>query len=199
MLRELSVLAIAAAVTAAPAAAKTYTIDTAHSNVQFKVRHLGISTVVGNFNEFSGEIHYDPENVEATTASATIQIQSVDTNDAKRDNHLRSADFFDAENHPTMTFEGTKVSDVTKDGFKLHGDLTIRGITKPVVLDVETLGVIQDPWGSMRAGFSARTSVDRKDFNVNWNSVLDNGGLVVGNNVDIVLEIEAMVPKPAES
>lgn len=176
-----------------------FTVDTAHSNATFKVKHFGISTVAGTFTEWSGTIEYDPADGAATKASATLQTASIDTNNDKRDEHLRSDDFFNAEKYPEITFASTEVTDVTEDGFNLHGNLTIRDVTKPIVLAVEVGGVVDDPWGNTRAAFTATTTVNRQDFNVKWNNALAGGELVVSDDVKIVLEVEGIYKKDAES
>jgi len=191
-----AILAVAALVALATAAgAATYDIDASHSSVSFKVRHMGIANVKGFFNDFAGTFEFDPANPTAGKAEATIQIASVDTDDQKRDDHLRSADFFDVATHPTMTFRSTGVTKGADGTLKLAGELTLRGVTRPVVLDVELLGTVKDPWGNDRAGFSATGKINRKDFGVSWNKTLDAGGLVVGDDVTIMLEIEGIAKK----
>lgn len=189
-------LALPALASAEPAA---FTVDTAHSNAMFRVKHFGISTVTGSFGEWSGTIHFDPENYAASKASATLETASIDTNNEKRDEHLRSDDFFNVEQYPQMTFESTEVSGVTDDGFNLHGNLTIRDVTKPVVLAVQVGGVIDDPWGNTRAAFTANCEINRQDFNVKWDNSLPGGELVVSDNVTIVLEIEGIHETDGES
>ena len=173
----------------ASATAATWEIDPVHSTVGFKVRHF-FAKQAGVFNDFSGTIVFDPENPETAQISATIVVLSIITNNENRDNHLRSADFFDAETHPTITFVSTKVE---KEGqmFMMTGDLTIRGITKTVRVPVEFHGSGPDAWGGTRAGFSAVLEVNRKDFEISWNNTLDTGGTVLGDVVTISLEIEA--------
>ncbi len=182
------------AVMSAPgvATASEWTIDTVHSNVTFKVRHL-FSKVSGEFNDFSGTINYDPARPAQASVEATIQVASIDTRNEKRDGHLKSGDFFAAEQYPEMTFKSTKV-EPDGDRLKVHGDLTMRGVTKPVALDVEFLGAGPHPMvdNGRVAGFTASTKVNRKDFGIEWNQVLDNGGALLGDEVEIMLEIEAM-------
>lgn len=187
--------AIAALAWALPAGAATYTIDASHSSVSFKVRHMGVANVKGFFGDFAGSFEFDPANDKAWRAEATIQTASIDTDDQKRDDHLRSADFFDAANHPTITFKSTGVTKGADSVYKLAGDLTMRGVTRPVVLDLELVGTVKDPWGNERAGFSATGKVNRKDFGVSWSKALDNGGLVVADDVTIMLEIEGIAKK----
>jgi len=171
-------------------ALETFSIDTVHSSVGFTVRHLMVSKVHGVFTKWSGSFAFDDANLPASHVEASIDVASVDTREAQRDGHLRSADFFEAEKFPQMTFKSTKVEGST-DHFKVTGDLTLRGVTKPVVLDVEYAGRAVHPQMGARAGFSATTSINRKDFGVSFNQVLDAGGLALSEKVDIVLEVQA--------
>jgi polyisoprenoid-binding protein YceI len=171
-------------------ALETFSIDTVHSSVGFTVRHLMVSKVHGVFTKWSGSFAFDDANLPASHVEASIDVASVDTREAQRDGHLRSADFFEAEKFPQMTFKSTKVEGST-DHFKVTGDLTLRGVTKPVVLDVEYAGRAVHPQMGERAGFSATTSINRKDFGVSFNQVLDAGGLALSEKVDIVLEVQA--------
>jgi polyisoprenoid-binding protein YceI len=169
-----------------------YTVDPAHSQVLFKVRHLGISTVTGEFKDFEAAFDVDPKDLSTLEAEATIDVSSVDTREEDRDNHLKSADFFDVANHPHIRFVSRKAEVVGANQVKLHGDLTIRGVTKPVVLDAEFGGTVVDGRGRERAAFTAETKVNRKDFGVSWNRALDGGGFVVGEEVTIQIEVEAI-------
>lgn len=175
--------------------AETWSIDKAHSSVGFTVSHMVISKVNGKFDDFDATVSFDGKDLKAASVEATVQIASVDTDNEKRDEHLRSGDFFDAENHPTMTFKSTKIEPGTDNEFKMTGDLTIRGVTKPVTFDAKLNGTTNDPWGNTRAGFSATAEINRQDFGVSWSSVLDNGGLVVSDNVTINLEIQVILDK----
>lgn len=175
----------------APACADTWKVDKEHSSVSFKVKHL-LSWTQGNFRDFEGSVDFDPANWEAASASGTIQAASIDTNNAKRDEHLKSADFFDTAKYPALTFKTTKVEKTGEKTGKVHGLLAIHGVEKPVVLDVEFLGVEKDPWGNVAAGFTATTSINRKDFGITWNQALDTGGLLVGEEVRITLDIAAV-------
>ena len=168
-----------------------YTIDTSHSNVEFSIRHLVIAKVRGRFTRFAGTLDLDPDDITRSRVTADIDVASISTNEDRRDAHLRSADFFDVENHPRMTFVSKRVEVV---GPHLHvtGDLTIRGTTREAVLRVEQLGVAKDPYGNQRAAFSASTSIDRRDYGLHWNQVLDAGGVLVGDKVEISLDIEAL-------
>ncbi len=179
------------------AAAETYKIDPAHSAVTFKVAHMGISRVEGRFDKFAGGMDYVPGKPALWKADASIETASINTNEPDRDKHLRSPDFFYVEKFPAMTFKSVKFTGVKGMKGKLHGELTLRGVVKPVVLDVEASGPVKDPWGSMRMAATAKTSVNRKDFGMVWNKVLDSGGFLVGDKVDITLELEFVQDKPA--
>ena len=171
----------------------TWTIDPSHSEVSFKVRHLGISKTRGRFGSFRGDIVV-ADQPEQSRVAVEIDAASVDTKDAGRDEHLRGADFFDAESFPTLTFVTTGVEQ--RGGqWIVSGDLTIRGVTKPVVLETELAGVVADPWGNERVGFVASTEVNREDFGLTWNAALETGGLLVGKTVQIDLEVEAVLQK----
>lgn len=188
------VLFLASAAAPSPRAAQ-YKIDTSHSEVDFKVKHLTISWVKGSFQEFSGSFDLPDEGYEGASVEAVIKVASVDTGTERRDNHLRSADFFDVANYPDMTFKSKAVTDISGDTFKVVGDLTLRGTTKEVVLDVELTGKVKDPWGNDRVAFTAQTAINRQDFGVKWSQVLEAGGLVVSDEVQIMLEIEAVREK----
>lgn len=172
----------------------TYKIDPAHTSVSFGIRHL-FTTVTGTFKSFEGRIVFDPGNATAAKVEGTIDTASIDTRVEKRDEHLRSADFFDVAKYPKITFVSMQVTDVGADKRtgKVHGNLTIRGITRPVVLEVEYLGAVKDPWGNTRAGFHATTTVNRKDFDLTWNKVLESGGMLVGEEVQITIDAEAIL------
>lgn len=181
-----------ALVSSAPVFAAAYDLDPKHTTVSFKIRHL-LSYVPGTFDEFEGSFDYDPDKPESWKAGAVIQAASINTRIQERDDHLRGADFFEAEKFPTITFASTKVTDVTPGRAKLHGLLKVHGVEKPVVLDLEIHGVIQDPWGGTRSGFTATARINRKDFGLGWNKVLETGQLIVGEEVDITLEIEGVL------
>jgi polyisoprenoid-binding protein YceI len=176
------------------AGATTYAVDKSHTSVSFKVRHL-FTNVAGRFSDFSGTLEFDPANPTATKVQGEIEAASIDTNNDKRDEHLRSADFFDVAKHPKITFTSTKVSDIdtTAKTAKIHGTLTLHGVTKPVVLDVAYLGTGKDPWGNMRSGFRGTTTVNRKDFGLNWNETLETGGVLVGEEVTIEINVEGLM------
>jgi len=168
----------------------TYAIDNSHTRLGFAVRHMAVSKVRGEFTEFSGTIEI-AENPADSKVSLTIEANSVGTKDENRDNHLRTNDFFDVENHPTWTFTSTAIRPVTATEFQVDGDLTIRGVTKQVTLDTALEGVVKDPYGMQRVGFSATTSIIRDDFGVSFNAALEAGGFVVSKKVDIDIEVEA--------
>ena len=167
-----------------------WNFDTAHSNIGFSVKHMMVSTARGTFEKFSGSVSFDPAKPAETTLDVSIDAASINTNDEKRDGHLKSADFFEVEAHPALTFKSTRVQVIDKDSAKLSGDLTIRGVTKPVVLDVEFNGVGQNPWGNQVAGFSAKTKISRKDFGLVWNVALEAGGVLVADDVKIEIDAE---------
>ena len=166
-------------------------VDPAHSSAEFAVRHMMVSTVKGSFKTLSGSIRYDESDPEKSRIEAEIDAASIDTGVADRDTHLRSADFFDVARFPRLAFRSTGV-EANGDTGKLHGDLTIHGVTRPVSLDVAFLGEVKDPWGSRRRGYSAETTLNRKDFGMTWNMVLDAGGVLVGDRVKVTLNIEAV-------
>jgi polyisoprenoid-binding protein YceI len=168
----------------------TYALDTMHTTLGFTVRHMAVSKVRGAFNTFEGTLEL-AERPEDSKVSVTIQAGSVDTRDENRDNHLRTNDFFDVENHPTWTFVSTAIKTQGSAEFKVEGDLTIRGVTKPVTLDATLEGVVKDPYGMHRVGFSAKTTINREDFGVAFGAVMEAGGLVVAKKVDIEIEAEA--------
>ena len=167
----------------------TWAIDPTHTNVEFSVRHLMIATVKGRFADVSGTIVTDDVDPTKTTVAVTINAASIDTRMPQRDEHLRSADFFDVEKFPTLTFKSRKV-DAHRDGLRVTGDLTIRGITREVVLDVTSNGQQSDPWGGLRAGFEAAGKIKRSDFGLTWNQVLEAGGVTVGDEVKISIDAE---------
>ena len=171
--------------------AATYKVDLDHTSLSFKIRHL-LSNVQGQFKDFEGTLDYDPQHPENAKAEATVKAASIDTNVAPRDKHLRSADFFDVEKYPTLTFKSTKFTPEGQDKGKLEGALTIHGVEKPVVFDVDIHGVAKDPWGNVRAAFTATTKINRKDFGLVWNQAVETGQLLVGEEVIITLEVEGI-------
>jgi Uncharacterized conserved protein len=178
--------------TATRTATSTWKIDKTHSNIDVKVKHLMISTVRGHFREFDATIELDEANPENSHVTATIDVASIDTNVPDRDAHLRSDDFFNAEKFPKITFESTKLERHGETEFRLAGNLTIRDVTREVVLDGEFEGRLVDPWGNDRAAFSAKTEISRKEFNVRWNQALEAGGVAVSDKVKISIYVEAV-------
>jgi polyisoprenoid-binding protein YceI len=177
---------------AATVATTTWTIDPAHSHVEFAVRHLMISTVKGRFGIVTGTVRTDDSDPAKGEVEVSIDAASIDTREAQRDAHLKSADFFDVERFPAITFRSTRVTDINGDRFKLTGDLAMHGVTREVTLDVTSEGRGKDPWGGERAGFSATTKIKRSDFGLTWNQVLETGGIAVGDEIKISLDIEAV-------
>lgn len=181
----LSVLAVSAV-----AAPVTWEIDTAHSAVGFGIRHLMVSTVRGNFNSFSGTVTLDGDDPTSAKIAVAIDPSSIDTREAKRDDHLRSADFFDVAKFPIMSFASKKV-EKAGDGFTVTGDLTMHGVTREVVLAVDgPPAIVKDPWGKQRAGLRATATLSRKDFGLTWNKAIETGGVVVGDEVGITIDLE---------
>ncbi len=194
-MRRIAVMAITALVLALPAEvpAGTWELDSAHTGVQFKVRHLMVSYVRGDFEKVSGEIVYDEQDVSKSSADITIDVASINTRVAKRDKHLRSPDFLDVAKHPSITFKSKKVEKAGNGKLKMTGDLTIRGATREVVLEVEgPTPPIKDLQGKTRVGGIASTRINRKDFGLTWNKALEAGGVVVGDEVEITIDIEIL-------
>jgi polyisoprenoid-binding protein YceI len=194
-MRKPWLLALAAVALPALAQAKTYTVDPDHSSVTFGVRHL-FTEVQGRFKQYKGTIEFDPAAPEAAKVQGSVQASSVDTDVAQRDEDLRSANFFDVTNHPEIKFESTKITDVDKasNTAKVHGNLTMHGVTKPIVLDAKFLGEAKDPWGNQKAGFQGETTIDRRDWGLTWNKALEAGNVLVGNDVKIRINAEAAAP-----
>lgn len=173
-----------------------YVIDTGHSQVIFKVKHLAISTVTGRFDTFEGTYKFDSEDISNSSVETVINAASINTNETDRDDHLRSNDFLDVEKYPTITFKSKSITKGDGNEFEIVGDLTIHGVTKEVTLDATYEGhVASDPWGKERTAFIADTKISRKDFGMTWNKVLEAGGLVVGDEVRITLEVEGIRKK----
>jgi polyisoprenoid-binding protein YceI len=190
-----------AAILLLPAGAATtdWKIDPAHSSAQFSVRHMAISTVRGAFSKVTGGIVLDDKDITKSTVDVTIDVTTVDTREPGRDKDLRSDHFFDVDHFPTMTFKSKKVEQVASGKLKVTGDLTIRGTTKEVALDVEgPTAPVKDPWGNQRAAVSAAAKINRQDFGVKWNATMDNGGLVVGDDVNITIDVEMIKVAPAK-
>jgi polyisoprenoid-binding protein YceI len=174
-------------------AAEVYDIDPSHSSVGFKIKHLGIATVAGRFTEFKGTVTLPKRESSAAKVEAVLSAASIDTGIADRDKHLRGPDFFDTEKFPEIRFASTKISPMKGDKFVMEGDLTMHGVTKKVKLDAVFGGEAKDPWGGRRAACSATGSLDRRDFGLTWNKLLETGGLVVGEKVWIAIEIEGVL------
>ena len=180
-----------ATTTTAPASVITWKLDPAHSHAEFKVRHMMISNVKGTFSGLTGTLLENPTDPTRSTLEASIDVSTVSTGDAQRDGHLKSADFFEVEKYPTMTFKSTGVERKGEADYRVTGDLTLHGITKPVTFAVEgPTAPGKDPWGNTRIGLSATTKINRKDFGLNWNAALETGGILVGEDVQITLEIQ---------
>jgi polyisoprenoid-binding protein YceI len=170
---------------------ETWNIDVSHSSITFSVRHMVVAKVRGHFTKFSGSLQIDADRLADSQVAVEIDTGSIDTREAQRDTHLKSADFLDVEKFPAMRFQSTKVEVIDAEHLKVTGDLTIRDVTHPVVLDTQYAGRTKDPWGGERTGFSATTKIDRKEFGLKWNMVLEAGGVVVGDTIEIALDVEA--------
>lgn len=171
-------------------AADTWTTDAAHSEVTFKIRHL-MSKVTGRFDTFNGTITTDFANLANSSVRFEIDAASINTNNEDRDKHLRSPDFFDVANHPKITFESSAITKTGDSSFDVTGTLTMRGVAKTITIPVAFLGAAQDPWGNTKAGFELGTSLDRKDYGVSWNKALDTGGILLGDDVEIAINLQA--------
>jgi polyisoprenoid-binding protein YceI len=169
-----------------------YDIDPAHSRIGFAAKHAMVATVRGQFPTFTADVHLDDQDVSKSTARLTIQTADVTTGNADRDAHLRNADFFDVERYPTITFVSTAAERVDDDEFVLHGDLTIKGVTKPVSINFEKTGTSVDPWGNNRVGFEGKARVNRKDWDLTWNVALEAGGILVSDKVTLEFDIAAV-------
>ncbi len=176
-----------------------WNIDPTHSEVEFKIRHLVISNVKGQFKKFTAEAESDTENFENSRVYFSAEVDSINTGNEQRDGHLKSADFFDAANHPKIEFKSTGMERTGDDTFRLKGNLTIRGTTKPIELDVEYGGMTKDPYGNIKAGFAVSGKVNRKDFGLNWSAVTEAGGVVVSDEVRIEANVQFVKVVPAEA
>ena len=170
----------------------SWTIDNAHSQIQFAVRHMMISNVHGGFEKFSGTIDFDEKNPVCSLLSVQIEGASLNAKEPKRDEHLRSADFFNVAQYPHMTYMGKTMQQADATHGRIIGDLTIRDVTREVVLDVEYAGQAKSPWGTVSAGFNAQTKINRKDFDLNWNKALETGGVLVGDEIKIDIDLEVV-------
>ncbi len=170
----------------------TWNIDSSHSGVHFTVRHMVVSRVRGRFASYSGAITLDESDLAGSSVDVTIDATSIDTGVADRDKHLRSADFFDVERFPALRFKSSRVETLDGERLRVHGELTIRDVTRQIVLDAELGGRAKDPWGNERVGFVAKAAIDRKDFGLTWNQALEAGGILVGDKVEIDLDVQAI-------
>jgi polyisoprenoid-binding protein YceI len=201
--QSLSRFALAATLVAAlavpsPAATATWQIDPAHTAAGFSVRHMMIATVRGQFKGVTGTVLWDDQDINNSTVDVTIDANTVDTGEPKRDADLKSANFFDVKNYPTITFKSTKIEKISAGKMKVTGNLTVHGVTKQVVLDVEgPSGAVKDPWGNTRVALNASTTVNRLDYGVKWNAKMDSGGMVVGDDVNVNIDLE-MTKKEAK-
>ncbi len=176
-----------------------WNLDTVHSGINFSVRHMVVSKVRGRFAKFSGHVTLDEGDLTRSTVEATIDASSIDTGTAQRDEHLKSADFFDVEHFPQIRFRGTGIEKVGTDHYRLRGELTIRDVSREIALDVEYGGRGKDPWGNERVGFTARGALDRKDFGLKWNQALETGGVLVSDRVELELELQAVKTAAAQA
>lgn len=195
MMKKLFAAAALSALAVIPASAETYTIDPGHSEVSFQIRHM-VSQVRGRFNSFSGTVQMDPKNLAASSVEFKIKADSIDTNVADRDKHLRGADFFDVEKYPEITFKSKSIKAAGKDKYNVTGALTMHGVTKDVTLPVTFLGEGKDPWGGTRAGFETATTLNRKDYGIIWNKAVDNGGVLLGDDVKVEINLETTKGTP---
>ena len=194
MNRKLFAAALLTALAALPLHADTFAIDPAHSEVTFQIRHI-VSQVRGRFDEFSGTVQMDPKNLPSSTVEFQIKAASIDTNVADRDKHLRSADFFDVEKYPEITFKSTSIKPAGKDTYSVTGTLVMHGVSKEITLPVTLLGQAKDPWGNTRAGFETAATLNRKDYGIVWNKALDNGGMLLGDDVKVEINLETVKKK----
>lgn len=195
MMKKLFAAAALSALAVIPASAETYTIDPGHSEVSFQIRHM-VSQVRGRFNAFSGTVQMDPKNLAGSSVEFKIKADSIDTNVADRDKHLRGADFFDTEKFPEITFKSKSVKAAGKDKYNVTGTLTMHGVSKDITLPVTFLGEAKDPWGGTRAGFETATTLNRKDFGIVWNKAVDNGGVLLGDDVKVEINLETTKGTP---
>jgi polyisoprenoid-binding protein YceI len=191
-------LILAATSFALPSFSSTWEIDDAHTAAKFKIRHLMVSNVYGQITGAKGSLEIDDKDLTKTTGTVTLDVATINTNNEKRDAHLKEADFFEVSKHPTLTYQIKKVSKSKGGKYSMEGELTLKGVTKPVSLkDVEITPTVKDPWGGVRRGLSGTTTIDRKDFGITWNKVLDGGGITLGEKVEV--EIAAELKAKAEN
>ncbi|HEX8141898.1 MAG TPA: YceI family protein [Pyrinomonadaceae bacterium] len=180
----------------APITSGEYKIDPAHSTIGFSIRHFEINLIEGRFKDFTGTINYDETDVTKSSVEFTAKVESIDTGVEARDKHLRTADFFEVAKYPEMTFKSTRVERKAKDRYVLHGDFTLKGVTKQIELPFTITGAIKDQRGNTRFGIAAQTRINRRDYGITWGKTMENGGLDVGNEVMINLQLEAVKPAP---
>jgi len=196
MNRKFFAAVVLSSLAALPLSAEVYSIDPGHSEVSFTVRHM-VTQVRGRFNDFAGKINMDTKNLAASSVDFHVKTTSIDTAVPDRDKHLRTADFFDVEKYPEITFKSDSIKATGKDKYAVTGTLTLHGVSKKVTLPVTFLGQAKDPWGGTRAGFETSTTVNRKDYGIVWNKAVDNGGVLLGDDVKVEINIEAKVDAPA--
>jgi polyisoprenoid-binding protein YceI len=196
MFRKTLLAAALIATSTVAAQADVYTIDKGHSEVSFQVRHL-VTQVRGGFNDYEGTINLDPANLEKSSVDFRIKAASIDTNLPDRDKHLKGEDFFFVEKYPDITFKSKSIKKTGKDAYNVAGTLTMRGVAKEVTLPVTFLGTVKDPWGNEKAGFATDLTLNRKDYGINWNAALDNGGVVLSDDVKISINLETQKKKDA--
>jgi len=195
-MRKLALALVLGALSVLPAqAADVYNIDASHSEVSFTIRHL-LSNARGRFTDFAGAINLDPKKMTSSSVTFSVKATSIDTDNADRDKHLRSADFFDVEKYPEITFKSTSIAAAGKNKYKVTGDFSMHGVTKKITLVVTFLGTAKDPWGNERAAFETGTTIQRKDYAINWNKALDNGGVLLGEEVTVSINLESVKAKP---
>jgi polyisoprenoid-binding protein YceI len=187
---KLAKLGLVSVLTAAALFGGTYNVDKSHSNVGFKVKHLMISNVSGKFDKFKGSFEYDEKTNTLKSLNGTIKVSSINTEDKKRDDHLKSADFFDVKKYPNITFKLKEIK-----GDKAHGEFTMHGVTKNIALDFENNGTVTDPWGNKRVGLELSGKLNRKDYGVSWNKAIETGGIVVGNKIKLTIDLEGILAK----
>ncbi len=187
-----AIMTTEATTTSTPTGLATWAIDPVHSIAEFGIKHMMIATVKGRFGALTGTVQFDGADPATGSVEVSIEVASITTNEAQRDGHLRSPDFFHVEQHPTMTFRSTGVEHVEGDEYRVRGELTIRDVTKPITLDMTYEGQITDPYGNRRAGFAAETTLNRGDYGLTFNQVLETGGVMVGDKVKVSLHIEAV-------
>lgn len=189
----------AAKVAYAPIPGGTYAIDPAHSSINFSIRHLLINNVRGRFDDYTGTILYNPDDITQSSVEFTTKVASIDTDIAKRDEHLRTADFFDVAKYPEMAFRSMRIERKSNDSFVAHGDFTLHGVTKQIAIPFKLFGAVKDPWGGTRMGVEAETTINRQDYGIKWNAPMAEGGFVVANDVQIALTLEAVKQEPAKT